>query len=173
MTNTSRKTALEGFVTEPEIEDSSSLAHSRQQQLPEQYLAWRTSRQFDRESRRVPEIAAAVTESVMEGDRAVFPLDTGEPQPARVSCRAGQRLIEIAPCRIEKLARIGGIRPSGNVLSEEFSEMGTNGIAIREMPDLQGPLTPKVPFVSQQALLFRGLLAHLWTRGKVEARRGP
>src|SRR5215831_20582760 len=104
MTDASRKPVLEGFVTEPEIEDRSSLPHSGQQHLPEQYLAWRTSRQFDRESRRVPEIAAAVTESVMEGDRAVFPLDPGEPQPASVSCRASQRLIEVAPCGIQKLA---------------------------------------------------------------------
>jgi hypothetical protein len=40
VTNVSRKSALEGFVTEPEIEDRSSLPHGGKQQLPEQYLAW-------------------------------------------------------------------------------------------------------------------------------------
>jgi hypothetical protein len=59
------------------------------------------------------------------------------------------------------------------MLLEELSEVGTNGIAIREMPDPEAPLTPKVSFVPQEALLPRSSFAQFRLRHEIQTRRMP
>src|ERR1051325_7615834 len=167
------KAMLEGFITEAEVEDARALGGGRQQQLAKQDLAWRMARQVNCEGRFVPEIAAAIAEPEVEGDRAALPVDAGKSQPTSVGRNTGQRMVEISLPGIEKLAGIRRVRPSRNVLFAEFSEMRTNRLAIGEMPDLQRSLTPELSITPYKAFLVGSRLAQRRLNGEIERRSGP